>query len=183
MLEKYRANIAELAPEDISCVLENLQREGYSHPRPILKEGGPTLKGIKPEDPETLYEWAAAHEIGHHDLVAVVAHDTSVVAFNVVEKLLGKPIERVHPKIPKTVIKAVKGNMDATIVQDHRRIRILVEGNPKRRDAARRFAMYQNGMTVSEYYAIGGRRTDVIWDMGRGWIELLESADYDARMR
>lgn len=183
MLEKYRSNIADLGPDEINCVVENLKSESYGKMVPRLKKNGPSFDAIKGHDPETLYEWAEAHGFGHHDLIAVVAEDQSMVAFNMVEKLLGKPVERVHPRIPKTVSRAIKNNVDASIVQDKTRIRVLAEGNPKRRKAAERFSWYETGMTVSEYYAKGGRREDVIWDRGRGFIELVEAEAWEDRMK
>ena len=64
-----------------------------------------------------------------------------------------------------------------------RRIRKLVEGNPKRGDAAIRFAQYRSGMTVAEFinachklevpnYAV----YDLTWDSDpkRRFIELYD---------
>lgn len=183
MLEKYRTNIAELGPDEIDCIVNNLKDDSFGRMVPHQTKDGMPLDSIKQHDPETLYEWANSHGLGHHDIVAVVSQDQSMLAFNLVEKLLGKPIERVHPKIPKTVIRSVGQNVDASIVQDKTRIRVLVEGNPKRRQAAIRFSWYENGMTVSEYYAKGGRREDIIWDRGRGWIDLVDPAEWEDRMK
>lgn len=54
------------------------------------------------------------------------------------------------------------------------KIKLLVEkgANPKRGTAAERFALYKNGMTVDEYIAAGGKRADVNWDVGCGFIEV-----------
>lgn len=54
------------------------------------------------------------------------------------------------------------------------KIKLLVEKgtNPKRGTAAERFALYKNGMTVDEYIAAGGKRADVNWDVGQGFIEV-----------
>ncbi len=53
------------------------------------------------------------------------------------------------------------------------KIKVLTEkgANPKRGTAAARFDLYKNGMTVDEYIAAGGKRADVNWDVGQGFIE------------
>lgn len=50
-------------------------------------------------------------------------------------------------------------------------IEVLVE-NPKRKgsEAHARFALYRQGMTVAEFIAAGGRRDDLHWDTGRGFV-------------
>jgi hypothetical protein len=64
-----------------------------------------------------------------------------------------------------------------------RRIRKLVEGNPKRGDSAVRFAQYRTGMTVGEYLAACERLDvpnyalyDLMWDSDpkRRLIELYD---------
>lgn len=52
------------------------------------------------------------------------------------------------------------------------KIKVLSADNPKRGTAAERFALYKNGMTVDEYIAAGGKRADVNWDVGQGFIEV-----------
>lgn len=53
-------------------------------------------------------------------------------------------------------------------------ITVNAQENPKRADAARRFALYKTGMTVGEYIAAGGLRTDINWDSNpkNGWISV-----------
>jgi len=53
-------------------------------------------------------------------------------------------------------------------------IRINVTVNPKREGslAHTRFALYEDGMTIAEYIAAGGRSSDVHYDAGRGDITL-----------
>jgi len=59
-------------------------------------------------------------------------------------------------------------------------IRINVEVNPKREGslAHARFALYEDGMTIADYLAAGGRSSDVHYDAGRGDIT-LEDAVYE----
>jgi hypothetical protein len=53
-------------------------------------------------------------------------------------------------------------------------ITVLAPENPKQGTAAPRFALYRTGMTVSEYMALGGLRTDVNWDSRpqNSWIKV-----------
>jgi hypothetical protein len=64
-----------------------------------------------------------------------------------------------------------------------RRIRKLVEGNPKRGDAAIRFAQYRTGMTVAEFITLCEKLDvpnyavyDLTWDSDpkRRFIELYD---------
>lgn len=59
-------------------------------------------------------------------------------------------------------------------VNKQAKIKILVDENPKRKNsaAAARFAMYEDGMTVDEYVAAGGRTGDINHDVAAGYIEL-----------
>ena len=53
-------------------------------------------------------------------------------------------------------------------------ITLLATENPKRAGSASfaRFALYRDGMAVSEYLEAGGRRSDLWWDSDRGFITL-----------
>lgn len=59
-------------------------------------------------------------------------------------------------------------------------ITVIVEGNPKRRTAAERFALYKTGMTVRMYTELVGNETqavnDVLWDTDHGWIKYESQA-------
>ena len=59
-------------------------------------------------------------------------------------------------------------------------IRLNVDVNPKREGslAHARFALYEDGMTVAEYLAAGGRSSDVHYDASHGDIT-LEDAVYE----
>lgn len=58
-------------------------------------------------------------------------------------------------------------------------IRLNVEENPKRLGSAayERFAAYEDGMTVNDYFAKGGRPEDIRWDLEHHYIK-LECFDY-----
>ncbi len=62
----------------------------------------------------------------------------------------------------------------AGIVDPKKKIKVLVQENPKRAGSAahKRFAMYKSGMTVAEALHKGVTNLDVRWDAGRGFIAL-----------
>lgn len=55
-------------------------------------------------------------------------------------------------------------------------INLVVVGNPKRKNsnAATRFDLYKDGMTVSEYIAKGGKSADVLFDVNAKYIRLTD---------
>lgn len=55
---------------------------------------------------------------------------------------------------------------------DDAKIKLLVKENPKKAGAAERFALYKNGMTLGEYFAAGGKRADINWDVKMQFIEV-----------
>lgn len=78
------------------------------------------------------------------------------------------------------VVKARKArgpNIDKNTV-----IRINTDGNPKREGtlAHARFALYEDGMTIAEYVAAGGRSSDVHYDSDHGDITLEAAVHEEA---
>lgn len=57
-------------------------------------------------------------------------------------------------------------------------VTVLVPSNPKREgsEAHKRFALYQNGMTVKAFLDAGGTMADVTWDLGHRLISLTAPA-------
>ncbi len=54
-----------------------------------------------------------------------------------------------------------------------RKIKVLVDKNPKRLTAAERFELYYTkGITVSAYLAAGGQVRDLTWDTKMGFIAI-----------
>jgi hypothetical protein len=53
-------------------------------------------------------------------------------------------------------------------------ITLLVKENPKRKGSAcyPRFDLYEDGMTVADYIAAGGRKADIKWDVDKKFIEV-----------
>jgi hypothetical protein len=58
-------------------------------------------------------------------------------------------------------------------------INMLAESNPKREGtlAHARFALYEDGMTVGEYTAAGGRSSDVHYDAAYEYISLTPAEE------
>lgn len=58
-------------------------------------------------------------------------------------------------------------------------INVLVDDNPKRGGtlAYARFALYEDGMTVGEYTAAGGRSSDVHYDAAYEYISLTPAEE------
>jgi hypothetical protein len=62
------------------------------------------------------------------------------------------------------------------------KIHIIATGNPKRRDAARRYTFYKEGMTVADYLKVTKENNitnalanaDIRWDYAAGFIMVLE---------
>lgn len=85
-----------------------------------------------------------------------------------------KRVQAVLPKKNEPKVKKIGAASDAAITRKAenraRKITILVEGNPKRGTAAKRYDLYKNGMTVGKYIELGGQLRDVTWDEKMGWI-------------
>lgn len=61
---------------------------------------------------------------------------------------------------------------DASAIVATKKIKILVDENPKRGEAAKRFAVYKNGMTVEAALEKRLTRADIRWDIKHGYIKL-----------
>lgn len=57
-------------------------------------------------------------------------------------------------------------------------IRMLVDHNPKRKGSRSydEFNLYRDGMTVNEWFQVGGSRASLKWDADKGFIELVKPA-------
>lgn len=57
------------------------------------------------------------------------------------------------------------------------RIKLLVEENPKRGAAEKRFDLYNKNKTVKSFLEAGGTRADLSWDVAHKFIE-IKDAEY-----
>lgn len=55
---------------------------------------------------------------------------------------------------------------------DDAKIKVLVKGNPKKGDSAKRFALYKPGMTVAKAKAAGVGAGDLRWDVAHGFVAI-----------
>jgi hypothetical protein len=52
------------------------------------------------------------------------------------------------------------------------KITVLVDKNPRRGAAAKRFDLYRSGMLLGTFLEKGGERGDVLWDVRHGFISV-----------
>ena len=138
--------------------------------------------------------------LSHAEVVLSVAHRPEKFWYSVVEKLIRRPVymcARGETSIPLTdyegrplplpighrrgepvgshpIPARVRKRFQYRTTVDGRVIVLLVDTNPKqpRSKSYSRFALYATGMTVSEYVAIGGHRSDIPFDVSRGYIRV-----------
>jgi hypothetical protein len=77
-------------------------------------------------------------------------------------------------KIPKNGENGEEASSGKRAAFRAKHIKLLATENPKRdaSEAAKRFALYRDGMTVGEYLEAGGTTADVRWDEKNKFIEL-----------
>jgi len=73
-----------------------------------------------------------------------------------------------------TKVKKPTGERAARVAIPAGKIRILAEKNPRRAGttAFKMFELYRNGITPAEFYSLGGRVSDIRWDISRKFIEI-----------
>lgn len=80
----------------------------------------------------------------------------------------------VQPRSPEESGGAA-GGVKTRVMSAKSTLRIVVSGNPKKGTAAKRFALYKDGMTIQDYVdAVGDKKQalrDLAWDMKQGWIK------------
>lgn len=76
--------------------------------------------------------------------------------------------------MPEKVYRRLAKKAQYTPKRDPRIITYLCEGNPKQLGSKSydRFSLYKVGMTVSEYVALGGFRSDIVYDVEKGFIRV-----------
>ena len=85
---------------------------------------------------------------------------------------LGQPAP--EPALPRSVTRHLPPPPPRITTLRDPRVIATVAPNPKRPDSKSfpRYALYRPGMTVSEYVQLGGRREDIKYDVGKGYITL-----------
>lgn len=75
---------------------------------------------------------------------------------------------------PKVSKRKYDGDMKITLLVDKDGKKYGADNNPKRPGAKahKRFAIYENGMTVDGYISKGGEYGDLDWDVNKGYITI-----------
>lgn len=176
ILPKYEDAFAGLTPQELAVLLPAL--------------GLPLVRHDRPFTGRDLCEHARTHHISHADIIMSVRHDTTPIGVSIVERLIMRPIDRRTPyevnisRLPRPpgshrTASNPTGSASASRAGDDMVIRRVSENNPKRpgTDSHVRFEYYQDGMTVAQYLAKGGRRPDLAWDTDKGFIRLEEPSN------
>ena len=106
-----------------------------------------------------------------------------VTTLNVIQ-LAALTIDITQSKLFHFILKETIMEKEATVATRNRIkkdtvINVLAESNPKREGtlAHARFALYEDGMTVGEYTAAGGRSSDVHYDAAYEYISLTPAEE------
>lgn len=89
----------------------------------------------------------------------------------------GKPAKAAkEPKAAKdpAAPKEPKISRFKELYPDDAKVKVLVEGNPKRGKSKERFEGYTGSATVGEAVAKGVTRADIAWDVGHGLISVTK---------
>lgn len=172
---RYHEAFCSLTADMLGCCIQGL--------RPTR----PSIPDIT--DPEEFLGWCIAEHVSQAEVVMGMAHIPSVHAVLATEHLIMKPIdrrtasevERERQALRPRAIAAPVSAREATT--DTRLIRILCDGNPKRRGTASydRFQLYVDGMTVAQFLAKGGTRGDLTWDQERAFVRLAPADEAEAK--
>lgn len=173
MLEKYRPNLASLTEPEAAMLSAAVARE---HPAAQVEQGG------------SMFAAFSHAGLDQADLVLALAPDPSPEAVVVLEKLVGRPIQRAAaapaagmrmrdtPLAPRSAAPRPRGA--AVKRSDTRKIAWVSEKNPKKPGSAAhaKFALYRVGMTIDEFVSAGGTLADVKWDTERSFVKLEDAS-------
>lgn len=170
----YSDRIASLTPEEAGMLATELHRRGTFPP-------GLHVDYNQPMPPENLVGVMRGCGVLAADAVVVMLSVPGPRAQNIIEKLVNRPVTHLPAVQAPPPAPRHEGSrpaaLDARPGAGGRRIQVLCT-NPKRpnSEAAERFNLYKNGMTVGEYIAAGGRQRDVTWDVKQGYIRIVDAA-------
>ena len=170
--EVYREMIASLTEDQLTSFASALAEHGVigSVPEPLTTDGLTDMVADK----------------DHVDLVLAIADSPDT---DLVEKMMQKSVVRgavpgkdqsqphIRPNGSRSSRRSAGtsgGPKIAAPAPDDMRVIVKVEPNPKKQGSKSfdRYALYQVGMTVSDFIRAGGSKGDVQWDVGRSYIEL-----------
>lgn len=161
MMEKYRPHFESLTSEEAALVVMHAAR------REKLD-----VAQDQEFDGKKAFEFCEELGLDQADVVIAMSRDSSALGVSVLEKLVGKPIQRTVAASPGGRPRAQRG--PRPVLRDDRVIRVLVDSNPKKKGSKtyERFELYRDGMTVQEFRQAGGTADDVKWDAERGFIRV-----------
>jgi hypothetical protein len=121
-----------------------------------------------------IYEVANQLRLDQADVVMCLATDATVQGVSVVEKLIGKPIERRRSSAPSSRSPRGPRGPRVSVARTDPRVVVYVAPNPKKPGSSSwsRFEQYTVGETIDQFLARGGTLGDVKWDLERGFIQL-----------
>lgn len=165
MISKYLPHFQSLTPAEAELVAHHVSR--------VLTEDS-----VPASDGHSLYDYLAARGFTQAQVILAMASDPSPEAVVVLEKLVGKPIQREQPRSTAPRTPAQPRPKGAAVRSTDPRTIVSVAPNPKKVGSAShaRYALYEVGMTVSQFVAAGGTTADVAWDTNKGFIVLGEPA-------
>lgn len=154
MLDKYRPNFESLSEDEAVLIASRIDDDATTG--------------------DELFEHCSERGLDQAAVVMSMARDATATGVSALEKLVGKPIQRRAATASKP--KAQRG--PRPVLRDDRIIRLLVDKNPKKvtSKAHAKFALYRDGMTVSEYREAGGTADEIKWDAERSFIRVEDRA-------
>lgn len=174
MLEKYRENFESLTDTEAAHVAGAMMPHYpgiVSHLASIVDEDGTCEI-----DGSVLYGACCdcGVDIDQADVVMSMADDATAVGVVCLEKLIGKPIQRERRETRTGIRRKTTRRSVTPASRDDPRVIRQVQPNPKKKGSASwdRYALYQEGMTVTQALAAGLKRADINWDAERGFITL-----------
>lgn len=162
MLEHYTPNFSALSLEETTYLAKAVAK---ANPGFIAEEVGPYESG------EELMHHCEAYGMDQATVVMSLSRDATPIGVQIVERLIGKPIQKIFPKL----VKQIRAKTPRTVVKKHDpRIITFVTPNPKRPGSAShtRFELYKVNMTVTQAIDAGLTTGDIVHDSSRGFITL-----------
>lgn len=172
IIEKYAEGVRALTTDQLALVTSSLMSAHPEYSAPFIPESG-----------SDLVAFCLTHRISQAELIMPLARATDAVGVGALESLLCRPIDRITPaslrraeEERETTNKPSPRTPSRTT--DPRFIRLLVAENPKREGTSAHvhFALYRDGMSVSDFLAAGGTSGDLKWDASKNFIRLEVAA-------
>lgn len=133
-------------------------------------------------DGSILFRKLVEHGVDHKTACMSLANDPSITAITILEKVVGKPIQRLVPKAEPVVnssrIRAqLEPGAKPKLIKNDPRVIYDIIPNPKKMGSKsyERYEFYREGMTVMEFIQAGGTTGDIQHDVSKGFIKLKDA--------